>query len=300
MQRNWIGRSEGAHIDFPVDGLEQPLRVFTTRPDTVFGATFMVVAPEHPMVDAMVRASWPDGVDARWTGGAATPRGAVDEYLARTAYESDLERQTEREKSGVFTGSYAVNPATGARIPVLVADYVLMGYGTGAIMGVPGQDERDWEFAEQYGLPIVRTVQPPDDFEGEAYTGEGPAVNSGFLDGLGVVDAKRAITRWLVDGGHGEATVTYKLRDWLFSRQRYWGEPFPVVYDADELPRAIPESMLPVALPELSDFRPQTLDPDDSASEPVPPLGRVPGWAEVELDLGDGMRTYRRELNVMP
>ena len=166
-------------------------------------------------------------------------------------------------KAGVFTGAVATNPATGASIPVFVADYVLMGYGTGAIMGVPGQDERDWEFAEAFDLPIIRTVQPPEGFEGRAYTGGGPAINSGFLDGLDVAAAKQAIIGWLSEHDAGEPAVTYKLRDWLFSRQRYWGEPFPIVYDEDGHPRAVPIDQLPVELPDLPDFRSAALDPDD-------------------------------------
>jgi leucyl-tRNA synthetase len=179
-----------------------------------------------------------------------------------------------------------------------------MGYGTGAIMAVPAQDERDWTFAATYDLPIVRTVQPPEGWEGEAYTGEGPAVNSAndevSLNGLAVADAKSVIIDWLEDKGYGARTVTYRLRDWLFSRQRYWGEPFPIVYDEDGHAIALPESMLPVELPEVDDYSPQKLDPDDTTSEPVPPLARARSWADVELDLGDGLRTYRRELNVMP
>src|SRR5581483_6936585 len=173
-------------------------------------------------------------------------------------------------------------------------------YGTGSIMAVPGQDERDWEFAEEFELPIVRTVQTPDDFDGKAYLGDGPAINSGFLDGLGVDDAKQKIGDWLVENGFGEPTVTYKLRDWLFSRQRYWGEPFPIVYGEDGSPRAVPDSMLPVELPALEDFRPAALDPDDADSDPEPPLARAEQWLEVELDLGDGPKRYVRETNTMP
>src|SRR5581483_11926259 len=173
-------------------------------------------------------------------------------------------------------------------------------YGTGSIMAVPGQDERDWEFAEEFELPIVRTVQTPDDFDGKAYLGDGPAINSGFLDGLGVDDAKQKIGDWLVENGFGEPTVTYKLRDWLFSRQRYWGEPFPIVYAEDGSPRAVPDSMLPVELPALEDFRPAALDPDDADSDPEPPLARAEQWLEVELDLGDGPKRYVRETNTMP
>ena len=189
---------------------------------------------------------------------------------------------------------------TGQPIPIFIADYVLMGYGTGAIMAVPGQDQRDWDFAVAYGLPIVRTVQPTEGFDGEAFTGDGPAVNSGFLDGLGVIDAKRAIIEWLAANGYGEGTVTYKLRDWLFSRQRYWGEPFPIVYDETGLPIALPDSELPVELPEVDDYSPRTYEPDDETSVPVPPLARADEWLSVELDLGDGPRRYVREANVMP
>ena len=307
MQRNWIGRSTGATVRFGVETAAGPaaLEVFTTRPDTLFGATFMVVAPEHPLLDGALPASWPDGVPASWTGGHGDPATAVGAYREQAARRTDLERQTEgREKTGRFTGLWARNPVTGTEIPVFTADYVLMGYGTGAIMAVPGQDERDWEFAERFDLPIVRTVQPPEGWEGKAYTGEGPAINSSneqlSLDGLDVPEAKARITDWLVRVGLGRATTTYKLRDWLFSRQRYWGEPFPVVWDEDNIPHVLSEEMLPLQLPELEDYRPQALEPDDATSEPLPPLGRAEGWAEVELDLGDGPRRYRRELNVMP
>jgi leucyl-tRNA synthetase len=187
----------------------------------------------------------------------------------------------------------------GQQIPVFVADYVLMGYGTGAIMAVPGQDERDWEFAEKFGLPIIRTVQPPEGWTGEAYLGDGPAINSGFLDGLDVTAAKRRIIEWLEAEGLGEGTIQYKLRDWLFSRQRYWGEPFPIVYDEDG-PVALPEHMLPVELPEIDDFSPRAFDPDDVTSEPEPPLARATEWTTVRLDVGDGEKEYRRETNTMP
>ncbi|HEV2089410.1 MAG TPA: leucine--tRNA ligase, partial [Cryptosporangiaceae bacterium] len=282
------------------------IRVFTTRPDTLFGATYMVLAPEHPLVDQVVPARWPDGTPADWTGGAATPAEAVATYRTAAQARSELERQTEgRDKTGVFTGAYAVNPANGARIPVFVADYVLMGYGTGAIMAVPGQDERDWQFATRFGLPIVRTVRPPDGFQGEAYTGEGPAINSSApggvsLDGMGVAQAKAAMIGWLEEHGHGEGTITYKLRDWLFSRQRYWGEPFPIVYDEHDLPVPLPESMLPVELPEIADYAPRPCDPNDPSTEPEPPLARNPDWVHVTLDLGDGPKRYRRETNTMP
>jgi len=308
MQRNWIGRSTGATVSFPVitaNGDHDVLDVFTTRPDTIFGATFMVVAPEHPLVDALTAPAWPDGVKDAWTGGHADPAAAVAAYRASAVAKTEVERQTEGyEKTGVFTGSFAVNPATGAQIPVFVADYVLMGYGTGAIMGVPGQDERDWEFAERFDLPIVRTVQPPAGWTGEGYLGEGPAINSAndeiSLDGLPVAEAKAAIIDWLEAKGLGESTVTYRLRDWLFSRQRYWGEPFPVVYDEHDLPVALPDSMLPLDLPDVPDYSPRTFAADDTTSDPEPPLARVPEWVEVELDLGDGVRRYRRDTNTMP
>jgi leucyl-tRNA synthetase len=303
MQRNWIGRSTGATIRFPTDAGD--LEVFTTRQDTVFGATFMVLAPEHPMVDALTAPAWPDETRPAWSGGYAKPPEAVAVYRSGVVARTEVERQTEgRQKTGVFTGSFAVNPATGARIPVFVADYVLMGYGTGAIMAVPGQDERDWEFATRFELPIVRTVAPPDGWTGEAYLGEGPAINSAndeiSLDGLLVEEAKEAINAWLEDKGLGTPTITYRLRDWLFSRQRYWGEPFPIVYDEHDLPVALPDSMLPVELPDVPDYAPRTFAPDDIDSEPEPPLARVPEWVEVELDLGDGPKQYRRDTNTMP
>jgi leucyl-tRNA synthetase len=299
MQRNWIGRSTGAHIDFPTRS--GPIRVFTTRPDTIFGATYMVLAPEHTLVDELVPREWPDTTVPAWTGGHATPADAVAAYRAAAAARSEAERTAQtREKTGVFVGAFATNPVSGDPIPVFIADYVLAGYGTGAIMAVPGQDERDWEFAEVFGLPIVRTVQPEEGFTGAAYLGDGPAINSGFLNGLGVVDAKAAIITWLEEHGAGQGTVTYRLRDWLFSRQRYWGEPFPIVYDETGLPIALPDEMLPLELPEVDDFAPKTFDPDDADTSPETPLSRATDWVEVELDLGDGPRRYTRETNTMP
>jgi leucyl-tRNA synthetase len=303
MQRNWIGRSEGALVGFP--STAGAIEVFTTRPDTLFGATFMVLAPEHPMVDLLASGAWADDVPTSWTGGAATPRDAVEAYRRSTEMRTEMERQTEgRDKTGVFSGGYATNPVTGEAIPVFVADYVLMGYGTGAIMAVPGQDERDWEFATRFGLPIVRTVEPPVGWVGEAYVGEGAAINSAndtiSLNGLDVATAKSRIIDWLEEREFGRRTITYKLRDWLFSRQRYWGEPFPIVYDEDGLPRALPDSMLPVELPEVDDYSPQKFAEDDVTSEPVPPLARKQDWVDVTLDLGDGPKQYRRETNTMP
>jgi leucyl-tRNA synthetase len=301
-QRNWIGRSSGANIRFATDAGD--LEVFTTRPDTVFGATFMVIAPEHPMVEHLTASAWPDGTKDAWRAGHATPTEAIETYRTAAATKSEVERQTEgRDKTGVFTGSFATNPVDGAQIPIFVADYVLMGYGTGSIMAVPGQDERDWEYAERFDLPIVRTVQPPDDFDGEAYTGQGPAINSAAdaisLNGLHIDDAKQAIIEWLESEGRGQGTTTYRLRDWLFSRQRYWGEPFPIVYD-EVGPRALPSDMLPVELPDVPDYAPKTFADDDVTSEPEPPLARVPDWVNVELDLGEGLKMYRRETNTMP
>ncbi|MGW4110668.1 leucine--tRNA ligase [Actinosynnema sp. NPDC004786] len=291
MQRNWIGRSHGARVKFAVaghDGVD--IEVFTTRPDTLFGATYMVLAPEHPLVDVIASAEQADAIAA---------------YRAEVSRKSELDRQENKEKTGVFTGAHATNPVNGARIPVYVADYVLMGYGTGAIMAVPGQDQRDWDFAKAFDLPIIRTVQPPADFDGEAYTGAGPAVNSSHessvsLDGLDVDAAKKKIIAWLEEQGRGEGTVQFKLRDWLFSRQRYWGEPFPIVYDEDGTPIAVPESMLPIELPDVDDYSPRTFDPEDADSEPSPPLSRAEDWVTVELDLGDGPKRYRRETNTMP
>lgn len=298
MQRNWIGRSHGAQVKFAVDGGE--IEVFTTRPDTLFGATYMVLAPEHPLVDTIASATWPSDVDSRWTGGAATPAEAIAAYRRAASMKSELDRQENKDKTGVFTGAHATNPVNGAKIPVFIADYVLMGYGTGAIMAVPGQDARDWDFATEFGLPIIRTVQPSEGFDGDAYTGEGPAINSGFLDGMAIDEAKKTIIAWLEEHGHGRGTIQYKLRDWLFSRQRYWGEPFPIVYDEDGLPHAVPESMLPIELPEVDDYSPTTFDPEDADTEPSPPLSRATDWVHVELDLGDGKKTYRRDTNTMP
>jgi leucyl-tRNA synthetase len=299
MQRNWIGRSRGAHVDFPVAG-DDVIKVFTTRPDTLFGATYMVLAPEHELVDRIVPPVWPDAAKEAWTGGHATPAEAVTAYRAAAAAKTDEERTADgKVKTGVFTGAYATNPVNGSRIPVFIADYVLSGYGTGAIMAVPGQDERDWAFAEVFQLPIIRTVEAPEGCEG-AFTGDGPAINSEWLDGKGVAEAKAAMIEWLEAEGKGQGATTYRLRDWLFSRQRYWGEPFPIVYDETGLPIALPDAMLPVVLPDTDDFSPRTFDPDDADTEPETPLSRKKDWVQVELDLGDGLKTYTRETNTMP
>ncbi len=353
MQRNWIGRSEGALISFQatnsLPGQTQTIEVFTTRPDTLFGTTYMVLAPEHRLVDELVADAWPAGTPESWTGGAATPREAVADYRARAADLSDADRSD--SKSGIFLGALALVPFTAPAsgedlttaaeqgdltfsgevsdftlrreeaedgngqhstasepwaivggalqpaVPVFVADYVLMGYGTGAVMGVPGEDQRDREFAEAYGLPVIRTVQPPPDHPADlAYTGDGPSINSSFLDGLDVEASKALIIERLEESGFGRPIVNYRMRDWLFSRQRYWGEPIPIVFD-EHGPVALPENMLPLELPELNDWAPRALARD---SEPEPPLGRVTEWVGVELDLGHGPRRYRRELNTMP
>ena len=318
MQRNWIGRSHGALVRFGVlgtpDGANDvaaesgsEVEVFTTRPDTLFGATFMVVSPEHPLLDE-VPARWPDGTSSAWTGGHRSPVEAVAAYRREAAAKTAVERQADAgKKTGVFTGHLAVNPVNGQAIPVFTADYVLMGYGTGAIMAVPGGDERDFAFAQAFGLPVVRTVEPadglPEGFEGP-YTGDGVVVASSndeiSLDGLAVPEAKKRITAWLVERGVGEGTTTYRLRDWLFSRQRYWGEPFPIVWDENDQPVAIPDALLPVDLPDVPDYAPRTFDPDDAGSSPEAPLGRNDDWVNVTLDLGDGPRKYRRDTNTMP
>ncbi len=284
MQRNWIGRSEGAEIDFLVDAggagaardSALTLRVFTTRPDTLFGATYMVLAPEHELVTKLT---------------TAEHRAAVDAYRDAASRKSELERtELSKDKTGVFTGAYAINPATGGRIPIWIADYVLASYGTGAIMAVPAQDQRDFEFAEKFGLPVVRTVQPPPDFDGKsAWLGDGIVINSGFLNGKTVEQAKAAMIEWLEREGKGQRRVNYKLRDWLFSRQRYWGEPFPIVF-VDGKPQTVGDSELPVLLPELAEFKP--------SGSPEGPLAAAGAWLET-IDAATGKKA-RRETNTMP
>ncbi|WP_030836339.1 leucine--tRNA ligase [Streptomyces sp. NRRL S-475] len=312
QQRNWIGRSEGARVDFPIDG--ERITVFTTRPDTLFGATYMVLAPEHPLVEKFIPAAWPEGTHEVWTGGHATPGEAVAAYRAQAASKSDVERQAEaKDKTGVFIGAYATNPVNGEQVPVFIADYVLMGYGTGAIMAVPAHDTRDFAFARAFELPIHCVVEPTDgrgtdtstwddafaSYDAKIVNSSGTGVS---LDGLGVAEAKARITEWLEAEGVGEGTVNFRLRDWLFSRQRYWGEPFPIVYDEDGIAHALPESMLPLELPEVEDYSPRTFDPDDADTQPETPLSRNEDWVNVTLDLGDGRgpRAYRRETNTMP
>ncbi|MGW4034808.1 leucine--tRNA ligase [Streptomyces sp. NPDC004778] len=311
QQRNWIGRSEGARVEFPVD-TAGGITVFTTRQDTLFGATYMVLAPEHDMVERIIPAAWPEGTHPVWTGGHASPAEAVTAYRKQAAAKSDVERQAEaKDKTGVFTGAYATNPVSGEKVPVFIADYVLMGYGTGAIMAVPAHDARDFAFARAFELPMRCVVQPSDDRGTDPATWDdafssydAKLVNSAndeiSLDGLGVVEAKAKITEWLREHGVGEGTVNFRLRDWLFSRQRYWGEPFPIVYDEEGIAHALPESMLPLELPEVEDYSPRTFDPEDASAQPETPLSRNADWVNVTLDLGDGPRKYRRETNTMP
>ncbi|MFE4568902.1 leucine--tRNA ligase [Paenibacillus chitinolyticus] len=276
MQRNWIGKSKGAEVTFAIDGHEgDSLTVFTTRPDTLFGATYCVLAPEHELV-AKITAS---GQEAD-----------VKAYQEKAARKSDLERtDLAKEKSGVFTGAYAVNPVNGAKLPIWIADYVLAGYGTGAIMAVPGHDERDWEFAKQYDLPIIEVVQGGSVQEA-AYDGEGPHVNSGFIDGMGKEEAIASMIAWLEENGKGKGKVTYRLRDWLFSRQRYWGEPIPILHLEDGTMKTVPEDQLPLLLPQVEHIKPSGTGES--------PLANVEDWVNT-IDPETGMKA-RRETNTMP
>ena len=270
MQKNWIGKSTGAEVHFQVEGGEA-LTVFTTRPDTLFGATYMVVAPEHPQLDAMA---------------TADHKAEIVAYRRKASAKSEMERGLEKEKTGVFTGAFAVNPVNGKRIPIWTSDYVMMGYGTGAIMAVPAHDERDYAFAKAYDLPIIEVIQGGD-ISKEAYTGDGVLINSGFLDGLDVEKSKEKAISWLEEKKLGRARVQYKLRDWLFSRQRYWGEPFPLVH-TDLGIESVPDSELPVTLPPMEDYKPTgTFEP---------PLAKAKEWADYR---GPGP-VGRRELNTMP
>ena len=303
MQRNWIGRSRGAEVDFRCEGHD--ITVFTTRPDTLFGAEYVVLAPEHPLVDALLSpVPYDDDVDSRWTYGHEDPKEAIEAYRSDIAAKSDLERQENKEKTGVFLGSYATNPVNGKKLPVFTADYVLTGYGTGAIMAVPAHDERDYEYAQVFGLPITEVVAGGD-VSSAAHTGEGTYVNSANDDGLDLTgksktEAIATTIDWLAARELGVEKIQYKLRDWLFARQRYWGEPFPIVYDEAGRPHAIPEDQLPVELPEVDDYQPVSFDPDDQNTEPQPPLAKAREWIEVEMDLGEGTKTYYRDANVMP
>ena len=296
QQKNWIGRSTGAEVSFPLDGFEESIVVYTTRPDTLFGVTYMVIAPEHPLVDTIT---------------TEDHRQAVTDYVKAASFKSDLDRtELAKNKTGVFSGSYAIHPLSGEKLPVWIADYVLTSYGTGAIMAVPGQDERDWEFAETFNLPIIRTVQPPESFEGKAFAGDGPAINSDFLNGLGIADAKAKMIAWLEDKKVGQTKVNYKLRDWLFSRQRYWGEPFPIVWvdqTAYEAAKAsasavsmfipeeavtyteggstfyalpIPEGQLPVILPVAKTYKP--------AGDGQSPLATISSWVNIHYNVQTG------------
>jgi len=301
MQRNWIGRSRGAEVAFASPAGD--ITVFTTRPDTLFGASYVVLAPEHPLVSELVTDAYPADVDARWAGGATTPREAVDAYLRAIAAKSDVERQENKDKTGVFLGSYAVNPVSGEEVPIFIADYVLTGYGTGAIMAVPAHDERDYEFAAVFGLPITAVLDG--DVSEAAFTGDAAHINSANddgldLNGLGKDESIEKAIAWLVDKQAGSEKIQYKLRDWLFARQRYWGEPFPIVYDENGQAHGLPEDMLPVELPQVEDYNPVAFDPDDADSEPAPPLAKATEWVEVELDLGHGKQKYWRDTNVMP
>ncbi|MFP6641142.1 MAG: leucine--tRNA ligase [Myxococcota bacterium] len=277
MQRDWIGRSEGARVVFTIqDTSDAELEVFTTRPDTLFGATYMVLAPEHPLVDRITSDSQQDQITA---------------YVEKTRRRSERDRIADlTEKSGVFTGAYAINPVNDQAIPIWIADYVLASYGTGAIMAVPGHDERDHAFAKKFNLPIVEVVAGGQ-VEEAAYTGEGLSVNSDFLSGLKTPEAKKKMNAWLEQKGVGEATVTYKLRDWLFSRQRYWGEPFPVIHSSEGTTKLVPEEDLPITLPELEDFKPTGEDFEA-------PLARIPEWLQVS-DPETGAPA-RRDPNTMP
>jgi leucyl-tRNA synthetase len=269
LQRNWIGRSEGAEVVFDVEGND--VTVFTTRPDTLFGATYMVLAPEHPLVAEIT---------------ATGQKEAVESYVAACASKSDMERGLDKEKTGVATGAFAINPVNGEKIPVWIADYVMMGYGSGAIMAVPAHDERDFEFAGKFELPILQVVQPTGDQDWQGYTDPGTAINSGFLDGLKTKDAKKKAIHWLGENGKGEKKIQFKLRDWLFSRQRYWGEPFPLLWDKESGQHsAVPESELPLLQPEMEDFKP--------TGDPRGPLINCTDW----INYSDKLQ---RETNTMP
>ena len=302
MQRNWIGRSRGAEVDFTA--AETVIRVFTTRADTLFGATYMAVAPEAELAAELVSDKpYAADVDQRWTYGAASPQEALAAYRRDIAAKSDVERQENKDKTGVFLGTYATNPVNGAQIPIFAADYVLAGYGTGALMAVPAHDERDYEFATAFGVEILPVLDG--DVSEQAFLGDAAHINSANdsglgLNGLGKDEAIAATIAWLVDNERGAEKIQYKLRDWLFARQRYWGEPFPVVYDENDVAHPLPESMLPVELPEVEDYKPVTFDPDDADTEPQAPLAKATDWVNVELDLGDGPKMYRRDTNVMP
>ena len=286
IQRNWIGRSEGAQVFFDIKDSARKLEIFTTRPDTIFGVTFMVIAPEH-----------------EWVGELTTPdnKAAVEEYICQAKKRSERERIAETKRvSGVATGSYAINPFTGKAIPIYISDYVLAGYGTGAIMAVPAHDSRDYAFARHFGLEIVPVVEGGD-ISQESYDAKsGKVINSDFLDGKDVKEAIGIMFDQIERRGLGRKRINYRLRDAIFSRQRYWGEPFPIVYGEDGTPHLLPDEQLPINLPDVPDYSPKTFDPEDAESNPEAPLSRNEDWVKVELDLGDGKKTYYRDTNTMP
>ena len=276
MQRNWIGKSQGAEVTFQLDGSSETLTVFTTRPDTLFGATYMVVSPEHPILKKIV-----------------TPQQqqAVADYQKQAASKSDLERaDLNKDKTGVFTGAYAINPVNGRKIPVWTSDYVLMGYGTGAIMAVPAHDERDYAFAKKFGLEIIEVIKSQQGVQEAAFTGDGELINSGFLNGLHVQDSKAKMIAWLTEKGLGKAKTTYKLRDWVFARQRYWGEPIPLVHCPKCGVVALPEDQLPLRLPEMKNFEPSGTGES--------PLANATEWLQTTCPHCGGPAT--RETNTMP
>jgi leucyl-tRNA synthetase len=282
LQTDWVGKSIGADVDFRVDGFDETIRVFTTRPDTLFGATYMVMAPEHPLVDKI---------------SSEEKKEAIQKYRQEAARKSDLDRtDLAKEKTGEFIGAYAINPVNGQKIPIWISDYVLISYGTGAIMAVPAHDERDFEFTKKFNLPIIPVVEPPDGEQAEAvrqgtlcFIGDGRAINSGRFDGLSTPEFKEQITNWLEERGLGQKSINYKLRDWLFSRQRYWGEPFPIVHTEDGCVVALPEEDLPLELPVVKDYKP--------SGTGEPPLANVTDWVNVTLP--DGSKG-KRETNTMP
>jgi len=275
MQRNWIGRSEGAEVTFGIDGTDENFTVFTTRPDTLFGATYCVLAPEHKLVEQIT---------------TADQRQAVETYLEKVKMKSDLERtDLAKEKTGVFTGAYAVNPINGKKVPIWIADYVLVSYGTGAIMAVPAHDERDYEFASAFNLDIVPVLEGGD-ISKEAFTGDGQHINSDFLNGLNKVEGIAKAIEWLEQKGVGEKKISYRLRDWLFSRQRYWGEPIPMIHWEDGTITAVPESELPLMLPKTDNIRPSGTGES--------PLANIAEWVNV-VDPETGKKG-RRETNTMP
>ena len=291
MQKNWIGRSVGAEVEFAVEGCDDVITVFTTRPDTLFGATYVALAPEHPLVSQLVNAD---------------TRQAVEAYVMAAQQKSDVERQENKDKTGVFTGSYAINPVNGQKVPIWVADYILGGYGTGAIMAVPAHDERDLEFAEKFDLPVVQVIEKPENStDAGCYTGEGELINSGDFDGLRSEEAREQVVAWLEQQGLGRSKTTYKMRDWLISRQRYWGAPIPIVHVDGYSPIAVADECLPVILPEVEDFKPT------GGNTSV--LAQVDDWVRVWVDVetgktvsitepkpaGDNWREGRRETDTL-